>query len=300
MMNKSKHNFPTGGKQVCSLLFFAITSISFSSGAMAIEPSDGLSFETMLDSAEYYSSHKQWDDAERMTVMALRLKPANKTNWFLWSNLAEIRRNLNDKEGALTAYDIGLSLQPTSAEMLSGRANLLIEERRLEDALEDLNLLLKNDSTAEWPRMIRGMVLLDMGDHQRAEDDFITLKNHYPNNRQAYNGLASIRATEGKLEEAIKLYSQSLSIEPDKEIFFYKVLLQAENGHLTEAAETLRDAMKIYPRNGNLFIMRAYLHKLNFQNDEAEIALKLAKEYGADSHLIENIFPKNVISKGKK
>lgn len=300
MMIRSEYNFPTGGKNFCPLLFFTALFLFPALKSEASHNPEEISFETFVDSAEYYSRHKRWDDAERMTVNALRLKPANKTNWLLWSNLAEIRRNLNDNDGALTAYDIGLSLQPESEEMLSGRASLLIEEKRFTEALDDLDLLLRNDSTLEWPRMIRGMLLTDLGNREKAEKDFDILKNLYPDNPQAYNGLASIRAMEGDLDEAIKLYSHSLCIRPDEDIYFYKVLLQVDSGHLPDASETLREAMKKYPRNGNLFILRAYIHRKNFQNEEADIALKLAKEYGADTHLIENIFPKNTESKGKK
>lgn len=290
----------TGGKIICPLLFLAITSLSFGSYKAADNNISDLTFEKCIDSAEYYSSIKRWNDAERMTVNALRLKPANKTNWLLWSNLAEIRQQLNDPTGALTAYNIGLSLQPSSIKMLSGRASILIEEKKLDEAFEDLNSILLIDSILEWPRMMRGLIALEKGDYYRATQDFETLKRRYPDNPQSYNGLAAISAKEGRTEEAIDLYKKSLSIMPDENVYFYLVALQADNDKLPDAAESLREAMKKFPRNGNLFLLRAYLHKLNFQNQEAEIALKLAREYGADSHLIENIFPKNSSSKRLK
>ncbi|MDE6408789.1 MAG: tetratricopeptide repeat protein, partial [Muribaculaceae bacterium] len=274
----------TGSKQACSLLFFAIFAIfNISLNSMANSGVKDLSFEELVDSADYYSAHKRWEDAERATVNALRLKPANKTNWLLWSNLAEIRNNLHDTEGALTAYNVGLSLQPNSEKMLTGRAALFLQEKRFEDAISDLDHLLENDSTLEWPRMIRGMLMLDQGHTEKAEKDFIMLKRLYPENPQSYNGLATIKARNGDYEEAVKLYNSSLALSPDENIYFYKVLLLADHGKLPEASESLREAMKTYPRNGNLFLLRAYIHKLNFQNDEAEIALKLAKEYGADT-----------------
>ena len=301
MTIKERFDIPTGGKHMCPLLFLVLfaTLLMFNNNAEASR-SNELNFETCIDSADYYSSVKRWADAERFTVNALRLKPANKTNWLLWANLAEIRRNLNDADGALTAYDIGLSLQPLSERMLSGRASLLIEEKRMDEAITDLNTLLKNDSTLEWPRMIRAMLLLEMGQRSKAEDDYNILKQQYPTNVQAYNGLAAIHAMDGDTDKAIDLYTQSLNIQPDVDAYFYKIMLQADHGQLQQASETLRQAMKEYPRNGNLFLLRAYLHKLNFQNEAAEIALKLAVEYGADPHLIEKIFPKNRSNKGKK
>ena len=100
-----------------------------------------------------------------------------------------------------------------------------------------------------------------------------------------------IQARRGNVKEALDMFSKSIDLNPDETTYIYKITLQADNGMLPEAAETLRSAMKQFPRNGNLFLLRAYLHKLNFQQEETEIALKLAKEYGADNHLIESLFP---------
>jgi len=243
-----------------------------------------------VDSADYYATRHRWEDAERLTVKALRLEPANKSNWLLWSNLGDIRAELNDREGALTAYSIGLSQMPESRKMLSARAALLIEENRVDEAMEDLDAALRLDSTLQWPRMMRGMLELGQNRLKEAEEDFTILRKQYPDNRNALNGLARIRAIEGKQDEAVELYSESLKLEPDDMVWFYKITLLADMGKLQEASDDLYTAMKQFPRNGNLFLLRAYIHKLRFQNEEAEIDRKLATEYGADPALVESIF----------
>ncbi|MDE5808287.1 MAG: tetratricopeptide repeat protein [Muribaculaceae bacterium] len=248
-------------------------------------------FEMYVDSADFYSAAKHWKEAEAMTIKALKIKPANKANWLLWANLAEIRKNLNDLEGAMEAYDIGLSMQPASAVMLSGRAELLIREGRNTEAIEDLDTLLKNDPTSENALTMRGWLFFDSGRLEEAEKDFASLKSSCPDHPQGYDGLAAIKSREGKPLEAIGLYAESLRIVPDEDNYFYMVSLQADCGNLQEAADSLREGMKEYPRSGKLYLLRAYLHKLNFQNEEAQIALKLAKEYGADLRLIQQIFP---------
>ncbi len=293
--------FKTGGMRLCPLFFLTATLLFAPSRSKAFDIDSGsLSFEECIDSADYYTSAKHWKDAERMTVNALRLKPANKTNWLLWANLGEIRENLGDLTGALTAYDIGLSLQPSSVKMLSGRASIHIAEKNIDKALEDLNMILNLDPSLEWPRMIRGFLLLDKGDLINAEKDFSILKSDYPDNPKSYIGLASIKQRDGNTAEAIKMYEKSLELSADEDVYFNLIKLKADCGQLPQAAESLREALKKFPRNGNLFLLRAYLHKLNFQNEEAEIALKLAKEYNADTHLIEAIFPKNNNTKRSK
>ena len=258
-----------------------------------------LSYEALIDSAEYYSQRSDWKRAEKLTVEALRRKPASASNWILWSNLAEIRSRMGDVDGALDAYDIGLSQRPEFMTLHKGRAALYISEGRNKDAIEDLEAVLKSDSIAEWPLMMHGMLMLGNNQDEKAEEDFTLLAKSHPSNAQAYSGLANIAARKGDVKSALKYYDKALEIEPDENIYFYKVNLQADNELLPQAAETLREAMKKYPRNGNLFLLRAYLHKLNFQYNEMEIALKLAKEYEADENLIHSLFPQNPNNKKK-
>ena len=66
----------------------------------------------LADSADNYIKHERWADAERVIVKALRHEPANKSNYLLWSNLGTVRTNMGDYNGALQAFDIGLSSAP--------------------------------------------------------------------------------------------------------------------------------------------------------------------------------------------
>lgn len=287
-------NFKTRGKLICPLLL--MLSYTFCVASKSQKNADDVlnsKFEMMVDSAEYYFSINRWKDAERLTINALKLRPANKSNWLLWANLAEIRRNLDDSEGALEAYNIGLSLQPHSTTLLSGRAEIHIQNGEKDEALKDLNLLISISPESEMPHIMRGWIRLERKNFEEAEEDFNFLISNFPDNPQGYNGLAAIKASNNLIDEALKLYSKSLTIQPDETIYFYKSILLIDNGKLSEASETLREGMKKFPRNANLYLIRAYLHKLNFQNEEAKIALKLAKEYGCQPQLIERFFPKN-------
>ena len=65
-----------------------------------------------VDSADNYIKRENWEAAERMTIAALRLKPANKLNYLLWSNLGDIRTRQQNYEGALEAFEIALASAP--------------------------------------------------------------------------------------------------------------------------------------------------------------------------------------------
>ncbi|MDE6718189.1 MAG: hypothetical protein K2J70_08365, partial [Muribaculaceae bacterium] len=94
----------TRGKSLCPLFLFLTFAFSWvnadaEESLLSIEEK----YEALIDSAECYASNHRWEEAEKTTVAALQLRPANKANWLLWSNLAEIRLKRNNPAGALEA-----------------------------------------------------------------------------------------------------------------------------------------------------------------------------------------------------
>lgn len=249
-------------------------------------------FEALIDSAELYSRNKRWKDAETATIEALRITPASPSNWLLWANLGEIRTQKDDLDGAVEAYSIGLNRNPKSMRMLEGRASALIQLGRESEAGQDLESALQLDSLRVWPRIMRAMIYMSKGEYEKAKKDYTTLLVFHPGNAEAYLGLARIYAAEGKEIEAITAFQKSILHDPDEMTYMYYIAFLADQGKLSEAAEELRVAMNKYPRRGNFFLLRAYLHKLSYRNEEAEIDRKLALEYGADKELIETVLDK--------
>ena len=84
-----------------------------------------------VDSADNYIKRENWEAAERMTIAALRLKPANKLNYLLWSNLGDIRTRQQNYEGALEAFEIALASAPRKELILNNRAYSTAKPRKL-------------------------------------------------------------------------------------------------------------------------------------------------------------------------
>lgn len=259
----------------------------------AILPGMAQTYMEYVDSADYYIRNERWKDAERATISALRSMPANKLNFHLWSNLGDIRTRLADYDGALQAFEIGLASNPGSTKLLCNRAYTLLACGRTEEALNDINRALANDSTLEWPLKMRGIISLGKGEYDTAEKDFRTLRRHFPENADAYSGLGKIEAMKGNADEAVRMLRKSLDIEQNEETWFYLVLVNIESDRISAAKEDLFTALKRYPRSGNLYLLRGVIHKKNFENDAAMIDKKIARDYGADPHLIDRFLPEN-------
>ncbi len=161
-----------------------------------------------------------------------------------------------------------------------------------EKALADIDCSLSLDSVQEWPLRIRGSLNLGKGRYNDADRDFSSLQRHFPTNAAAYSGLGKLAALRGDADTAAKLLKQSLDLEQDEDTWFYLVLVNIESDKIPKAKELLLTALKRYPRSGNLYLARGIIHKRNFENDAAEIDKKIAIDYGADPHLVEQYFPK--------
>lgn len=246
-----------------------------------------------VDSADYYIRREMWDDAERMTIEALRLKPALKINYILWSNLGDIRSAKKEYESALEAFEIALNHAPDKEcpRILNNRAFALLNKGNDDEALADINESLRIDSLQEWPLKMRGILNLNSGKYENAEKDFLLLKSRYPDNPASYIGLGKIEGSKGNAEKATEYLRKALDLEQNEETWFYLILINIESDKLQQAKDDLIIALKRYPRDGNLYLLRGLLHKLNYENNDALIDKKIAQDYNADPHLIERFFP---------
>lgn len=256
-------------------------------------PGMAQTYAECVDSADYYIKREMWNDAERMTVQALRQKPALKINYILWSNLGDIRTAKGDCQKALQAFDIALTTAPDKEKprILNNRSYTLLKIGNEDEALDDMSESLALDSVQEWPLKMRGIINLNRRKFGEAEKDFQSLKSHYPRNAAAYTGLGKIEASKGNSDKAIEYLRKSLNLEQEEDTWFYLILINIESDQLPQAKEDLLVALKRYPRSGNLYLLRGMLHKKNYENNEALIDKKIAQDFGADPHLVERFFP---------
>lgn len=258
----------------------------------AILPGMAQTYIQYVDSADNYIKRENWRDAERMTIAALKTKPANKLNYLLWSNLGDIRTRMEDYDGALQAFEIAMASAPKKELILNNRAYTYLQMGAAEKAYDDINESLKLDSVQEWPLKMRGVLNLSKARYTDSEKDFKSLRQHFPANASAYSGLGKLEAIKGNADSAISLFEKSIELEQSDDTWFYLILVNIESGNLPKAKEHLLIALKRYPRCGNLYLLRGLIHKKNFENNEADIDKKIALDYGADPHLVEQYLPK--------
>lgn len=249
------------------------------------------SYLALADSAYKCISNERYADAEEFLLKALHLEPDNYSNHLLLSNLSAVRLNLNNPQGALESAEIGLAMAPASTQLLMNHALANIAVGNTDGALEDTAKALEVDSTHIKALNIHGMILLKKGKYEAAEKFLKRLVRYDAENADALVALGRISEIKNSMSEAIGYYTKATEIEPTPETLFYRIMALAEYGKDSEAETILRETLKQYPHDGNLYIAKAYLSKKSYQIRETELNLELAKQYGADSELLSHYFP---------
>lgn len=243
------------------------------------------------DSVDRYIKHERWEDAERVIIAALRLEPANPSNFLLWSNLGTVRERMGRHDEAIQAFDIGLASAPKSTTLLSNRAYSLMAAGREDEALADLDKALEVDSTLYAPLLARGEIMLARKNLEKASADFSRAARLHPRQPGSHERLGDTEMIRGDKSKAAELYGEELKIGKSEELWFKKILAEIEAGHTERAEEDMHEAIGAYPRSGSLHLLRGVLLKLKFLNTESEIERKIALEYGADPELVDAMLP---------
>ncbi|HEY3782640.1 MAG TPA: tetratricopeptide repeat protein [Fimbriimonadaceae bacterium] len=165
--------------------------------------------EPLLGLSQVYKRYARYKDSVRQLEEALALEPRNA---FYQFKLAEILREIGDKEAALTAARMAVSLAPVDPFYHYWVGDLLIDLRQYDEALEALRAALE----------------LSPG------DDYLYLRT------------ASAFWGAGRQQEAVKAIRLASDLDPDKHLYHGILeLLQTEMGLKEEASQEKERASKM-------------------------------------------------------
>lgn len=231
--------------------------------------------------------------AEHTIISALRLEPANFTNSLLFSNLGVVRTEQGKYNDALEAFALGLSIAPESKGILNNRARTFMLMNDYNRAMADLTESLRIDSIQEWPLQMRGLLRINAKDTIGAKNDFLLLTKNFHSNARAFAGLAKIAEWEGNNDEALKYYNEAIIINDDPETRSERILLKIRTDKYSDASQDIKESIDRYPQEPVFYLLRGYLHHLNYRYDEAEADKKIAINKGADPQIVEQFIPKS-------
>lgn len=256
-------------------------------------------YNMMLDSCEYYISRNHWKEAEESVRKCLRKYPASPLNGMLFYNLGMAQIGQEKYPEAEESFSLALVRDENNPQYLLGRARCRLLMKEPASAEEDLNLILSTDSLNFEALYNRSVSSRMEGKIEMAAEDLSRILRHQPEDLPALSSLGEIMINQGNYTEAESVLSKALQLhsashsETDTSADDRFMLIMAYLGQEkdSEAEETIREALKSFPRDGRFYMTRAILSRKRFQNHDAALDKKIASQYGVDSQILDYFLP---------
>ncbi len=141
----------------------------------------------------------------------------------------------------------------------------LLEQGQAQQALERAEAALQRNPRDVQLRFLRANAQLALGQSEAADASYTELTETWPELAEPWNNLATIRAAQGRLDEARRLLEQALRNDPDyaqAHVNLAQVLVQQAVAHLQTAARLQpQQASALEPRLQALQRAAALPHK---------------------------------------
>lgn len=190
---------------------------------------------------------------------------------FLASSASELSDS--ERESLLKTYDIILNEYPDHHSLMLGKAILLQQSERNNEAMLLCDQLLKRDPEYVKALILKGRILNKLGRGDEAEDMLADAVERHPDRPRLRLLYARILVHLSKLDEARAQFEELLKQSPhDVEILMSLALIALENDMLDRAEEYFKQLLKLGQRKSSA---NYYLGRINEKNGH----LKEAEEY---------------------
>lgn len=185
--------------------------------AETLSPRDS---EPLIGTALVSFYRGDYEPAEAAVEKAISVDPGNASVWFV---RGEIKRARVIAGPAIEDYTHALELNPLHYKARLARAALLIDDRKFEEATEDLDFLAARAANDPQVIYFRALILLQTGEWQNAEETLDSALS-FAESQVANRGPASpqytllagvVRLLKGDREQAYRLLSDHVDLVPD-------------------------------------------------------------------------------------
>lgn len=244
----------------------------------------------LIDQSEKALERGDYDAAALRLVEAMGVEPENELNVALLSNLGMIYYYNEQDSLALVVLEKAIERAPRLIAPREGRARILVNLGRDEEAFREYGNILGIDSINTNARFMHGMMALYSGNLQTALDDIGVLEQVIPASSRTMLAQATLYSMTGCEIEAISLFRKLIEREPAPEYYSRMVACQLTIDELGGASETLGQWLEKYPEDGEIYYYRAILNKKRYLPEDAHRDAQKAIRMGINPQKVKSIF----------
>ncbi len=246
-------------------------------------------YYTYLDSAQRYIDKKDWSIAEDYIRKAIQSEPANPNNSLLISNLATIQRRQGKLDDAIKNYTLAIDMTPNAITLLNNRASVYVETNQIDKALSDYKKIITIEPDNEEARYNIGMIHLEKNDFKEADHQFEEILRYHPGSLLSSEGKAFLYKTAGNYAKAASYFTEVIKAAPTATLLANRADCYLMLKKLSDAADDINSAIIINPDDGYLYLLRAKLKKMRYENEESEKDIQLAIGHGVDPKVAKDV-----------
>lgn len=250
----------------------------------------GQTYEELIDKSYDFLEKNDLLSAEESLRAAMRLEPANPTNYALLTNLGTIQRRQGKKEEALLSYTAALSRRSQDITILENRATLYSELGQPEKALADYNTLLIIEPDHQESLYNRGLIYLQLKNFLLAEADFDHLLELNEKTVRGRIGHAILEKMRGNYDESERIYTYLISQMPREWILYEGradvYFMMGKN------ARAMADINRLFIEtepSAALYVLRGKIKLAQYEKEAALRDLEKAREMGYDPLVIDEL-----------
>lgn len=204
--------------------------------------------QSYLDMARVCYLQEHYDDMLATAQQAAQLVPDNETPYFLQ---AQAYHKLGDSIHTIVALTQAISRKEDFTEAYLMRGQVLLEMKQYNEALEDVDFLLKHDSIDEEALRLAAEVQQGLGNEDEAVTYYKKVIDLNPFNEHSYEQIALILARKKEYAQAIATLDEALEINEKAQLYQLRGKLKMDSGDKEGALADMKKALELNPESEN-------------------------------------------------
>jgi len=207
-----------------------------------------------------------------------RLEQTNANSPELHRLYGELAWRKRDVKRARTEYTKALALEPNSTEALKGLIQTDLAEKRVADAVERIETVLRRGSTDADFHVLAGVTFVAANATDKAEASFKHALELNPSNLEGYGRLATLYLMLNRADEARAQYERMVTGKPEQAVIAHTMLgtILSAQKKSEEARKQYEQALELDPKAAVAANNLAWQYA-NADEANLDVALKLAQ-----------------------
>jgi len=275
-------------QQLIALGYLAVNNVGDQPDAERPIPMEMIDVHVILERARFYSSSHMFEKAEEVLHKLLERDPRNLAALM---ELASCYSASGDEDKALEVVTHALSLDPDNGNFLYMMANMELRKGNIDKGIEILEKLVDTDPNRADARIRLAQIALRTGDTEKVKEIMNETLKRDPENPQILAAYAQlIDLPEGKIEDAEKHLQTAIDRDPFfEDSWVIMASLYKSQGRFDEAIKMYTEGLKKTPDSatlhGGLGMLLANMERPEEARVHLEEAIRLSNEFQTNYHL---------------